>query len=61
MKAQDVHKMTVICNIQQMQRIIGVSISDTNLLLRKSYEELSRQQNITIEHYNQAVRNAAKA
>ena len=54
----DVNKMTCIINIQSMQAKIGVNTSSTNWLIKKSYDELHKEQNSLIEHYNQAINNS---
>jgi hypothetical protein len=54
----EIYKMPVICNIQTMQRAIGVTISSFDWLNKKSYNQLHEEQNSLIEHYNQAVNNA---
>ena len=51
------HKFTVINNIQEMQRKIGVVVSTFEWLYKKSYDELHEEQNSLIEHYNQAINN----
>jgi hypothetical protein len=57
MEKLELYKMTVIVNIQNMQKAIGVSVSSVDWLIKKSYDELSKQQDTLIEHYNQAVKN----
>ena len=51
------YKMTLIINIQNMEKAIGVNSSSVSWLMRKSYNELSKQQDSLIKHYNQAVKN----
>ena len=58
MRTIDTYKMTPIINIQAMQKAIGVSVSSTEWLLKKSYDELHEEQNSLIEHYNQCVKNS---
>lgn len=54
----DLNKMTCIINIQEMRRKIGISVPSTKYLLTKSYDWLHEEQNSTIEHYNQALKNS---
>ena len=58
MTQEEIYKMPVISNIRTMQRFIGVKISSTGWLNKKSYDELHKEQNSLIEHYNQAVKNS---
>ena len=54
---EEIYKMPVISNIQNMQKAIGVAVSPFEWLNRKTYDELHEEQNNLIEHYNQAVKN----
>ena len=56
---EDIHKSTVISNIRSMQKTIGVGVSSFEWLRAKTYDDLSEEQNSLIEHYNQAISNAA--
>lgn len=60
MKNEEIYKMTVICNIQNMQKAIGVTVSSIDWLMSKTYDELHEEQISLIEHYNQAVKNEIK-
>lgn len=50
-------KQTLISNINTMRRIIGVNAHDFNYLWNKSVDWLRNEQESTIEHYNQALKN----
>ena len=58
MTQEEIYKMPVICNIQTMQKAIGIKPSSTFWLNKRTYDELYQQQNNLIEHYNQAVKKA---
>ena len=60
MKQEEIYKMPVVSNIQSMQKAIGVTISSTEWLNKKTYDELHEEQNSLIEHYNDAVKNKSK-
>ena len=47
----EIYKMPVICNIQNMQKAIGVTISSFDWLNKKSYNQLHEEQNNLIKHY----------
>lgn len=57
---EEIYKMPVISNIQNMQRAIGVTVSSFEWLNKKTYDELHEEQCSIIEHYNQAVTNRRK-
>lgn len=59
MKISDIQKMDIICNIHQMQKIIGISIDSFEYLMEKTYNELFDIQNSLISHYNEAIKNKA--
>ena len=50
-------KQTLITNINMMRSLIGVGESDFNYLWAKSVEWLREEQDSTIEHYNNALKN----
>lgn len=52
-----VEKQGLITNINMMRRLINVGESDFNYLWAKSVEWLRNEQNSTIEHYNNALKN----
>ena len=57
---EDIKKSTVIGNIQEMQRKIGVTVSTFEWLTTKTYDVLHSEQNSLIKHYNQAIKNEIK-
>ena len=57
MNQEEIYKMPVISNIQNIQKAIGITVSSFEWLNLKTYDELHEEQNSLIEHYNQAVKN----
>lgn len=57
MQISDLHKMTVIGNIQQMAAIVGLQVKSVDELLSTSYDELHEIQNSLIPLYNEKINN----
>lgn len=53
-------KQTIIANINMMRDMIGVSRSSFDYLWNKDIEWLRNEQETTIQHYNEAVKNKKK-
>jgi hypothetical protein len=49
-------QMTVICNIQQMIRVIGAEEIGFDFLCSKSYDELHEMQNELVLSYNNSIK-----
>jgi hypothetical protein len=54
---QQIEAQSLIININAMRRLIGVSEIDFNYLWKKSVEWLRNEQETTIQHYNEALKN----
>jgi hypothetical protein len=54
---EKIEAMTVITNIQAMRRMIGVTEISVEHYLSKSIEDLREEQDSTIKHYNEALKN----
>jgi hypothetical protein len=54
------YKALVINNIINMRMKIGTSAPSYQWLDKKSLNELREEQDTTIEHYNQAIKNMKK-
>ena len=59
--AEEVEAQQLITNINLMRLKIGVSIHSFNFLYKKSIEELRSEQESTILHYNEAIKNSMLA
>jgi len=53
----EVEKQQLIVNINMMRQKIGVKPSDFNYLWAKDVEWLRNEQENTINHYNEAIKN----
>jgi len=57
MTQEDIYKSPVITNIQNMQSIIGVSVTPFTILNEKSYNELYEEQLELVEYLKYAINN----